>query len=182
MNKLVLFFLFISSIGYAQENARFLTRQGEVTFFSYTSVENIQASNNQVFSVMEPATSKIAVRILMRAFVFKKSLMHEHFNESYVESDLYPEATFNGMIMEFDPMATETQTRLLKGDFTLRNVTKSIAFKAEISPNAIGTYTVEGTLEVQVKDYDIKVPPLLSPNIAKNIQISFKFEFEPHEK
>ena len=50
---------------------QFITRQGTVTFFSYTNVENIQATNNQVLSLFSPSDSGIAVSILMRAFVFR---------------------------------------------------------------------------------------------------------------
>lgn len=79
-----------------------IARQGQVSFFSYTSVENIEANNNQVLSIIDYSKSKIAVSMLMRAFVFKKDLMYEHFNESYIESDLYPKANFEGIIIDFD--------------------------------------------------------------------------------
>jgi len=159
----------------------YIERQGNVSFFSYTSVENIQATNNQALSILDTNTNEVAVRILMRAFAFKKSLMHEHFNESYIESDLYPEATFNGKIIDFDPDISTTQTRIIKGDFTLKNITKPIEIKATIS-QVDGNYTIEGALEVFIKDYNIKVPTLLSPNIAKKIEITFNFKYAQDEK
>ena len=86
MSKTLLSFFILISLGFiADENEKYIDRQGEITFFSHTSVEDIQATNNQVYSITEPATSEIAIRILMKTFVFKKSLMHVHFNESYIE-------------------------------------------------------------------------------------------------
>ena len=183
MNKflLVLIFSIFSSVTVTSQTNEFIERQGQVTFFSYTSVENIQATNNQVLSLFNPDSQEIAVSILMRAFVFKKSLMHEHFNESYIESDLYPKATFNGKIVGFDPLDTAPQTRIIQGDFTLKNVTKAIQFKANITKTANG-YTITGMLDVMIDDYDIKVPPLLSPNISKKIEVSFNFNYAPYEK
>ncbi len=180
MNKTILFFITIFTLSYANAQEQYITRQGEVTFFSYTSVENIQASNNQVLSIINPSTKEVAVQILMRAFVFEKSLMYEHFNESYIESDLYRKATFEGEIVDFDPDLTQDQTRIIKGKFTLRDITKDIEIKATIKKINDG-YTIGGTFEVFIKDYNIKVPPILSPNIAKNIQVSFNFQYAPYE-
>ncbi|KAA1247191.1 YceI family protein [Aquimarina sp. RZ0] len=181
MNKLLSLVTFIICFGFTVEHKEFIERQGQVTFFSYTSVENIQATNNQVLSLFNPTTSEIAVSILMRAFVFKKSLMHEHFNESYIESDLYPKATFNGSIIDFDPDQKETQTRIIKGDFTLKDRTKPIEIKAKITRTDIG-YTIEGSLDVLIDDYSINVPSLLSPNISKKIEVSFNFNYAPYEE
>ncbi|WP_299364132.1 YceI family protein [Winogradskyella sp.] len=159
---------------------QYITRQGTVTFFSYTNVENIQATNNQVLSLFQPDDSAIAVSILMRAFVFEKSLMQEHFNESYIESDLYPKATFEGSIIDFDPSIEGEQTRIIKGDFTLKDVTKQREIKTKITKTEKG-YLIEGEFNVSIKDHNIKVPGLLSPNIAETINVSFNFQYEPYE-
>lgn len=181
MNKLLLSFLFILfEINFVNAQDKYITRQGEVTFFSYTSVENIQASNNQVLSILYPTSKKVGIQILMRAFAFEKSLMYEHFNESYIESDLYPKAIFEGDIVDFDPNQEGTQTRIIKGTFTLRDIKQYIEVKATIT-HSNEEYTISGMLEVFIEDYQIKVPPILSPNIAKNIQVSFKFQYQPND-
>ena len=46
MNKLFLFALFSAVIvRFTTEQPRYIARQGQVSFFSYTSVENIEAKN-----------------------------------------------------------------------------------------------------------------------------------------
>ncbi|MEM6516593.1 MAG: YceI family protein [Bacteroidota bacterium] len=161
---------------------KFIARQGQITFFSYTTVENIEATNNQVLSIFNPESSEIAVSILMRAFNFEKALMHEHFNESYVESDLFPQATFEGTIINFDAKSEAIQTRLVKGNFTLKDITKEIEFKAQIARNKKqNSYIITGKIKLQRDDYNIKVPAMLRPNIAKNIEVSFNFQYEPYE-
>tara|TARA_R110002073_G_scaffold108336_9_gene243697 strand:+ start:127280 stop:127828 length:549 start_codon:yes stop_codon:yes gene_type:complete len=181
MNRsiLLLFLTFGVSITNAKAQQH-IERLGQVTFFSYTSVENIQAVNNKVLSIIDLESGKIEVSVLMRAFVFKKSLMKEHFNESYIESDLYPRARLFGQITDFDSSIMGSQTRIIKGNFTLRNITKPIEIKAEITKSEKG-YTIKGELEVKINDYEINVPPILSPNIAKKIQISFNFQYKPYE-
>ncbi|MFS4482315.1 YceI family protein [Hyunsoonleella sp. 2307UL5-6] len=179
MNRIIVLFLFFCIKSFSQ-NQEYIEREGDVTFFSYTSVENINAKNTKTLSIFNPQSGNIAVRILMRAFVFEKTLMHEHFNESYIESDLYPEATFEGLIDDFDTALT-TQTKIIKGTFKLRGIEKPLEFKANISKTNIG-YNIEGDLEVLIDDYDIKVPALLSPNISKKIKIAFNFKYDTYEK
>ncbi|AXG71122.1 YceI-like domain protein [Kordia sp. SMS9] len=183
MNKFLLVVIFSSffSLTVISQTSEFIERQGQVTFFSYTSVENIQATNNQVLSLFNPNSQEIAVSILMRAFVFKKSLMHEHFNESYIESDLYPKASFSGKITGFDTTETEPQTRIIKGNFTLKDSTKPVDVKATIVKTEEG-YTISGTLDIMIDDYNIEVPPLLSPNISKKIEVTFNFNYASYEK
>ncbi|MBQ4819417.1 YceI family protein [Aquimarina sp. MMG016] len=182
MNKIIILILLLITItGFDTTSDQFMTRQGQVSFFSYTSVENIEAKNNQVLSIIDFAKGEIAVSMLMNAFVFKKSLMHEHFNESYIESDLYPKATFEGKIIDFEPLATGVQTKMVKGNLTIHGITKEVEIKTTIE-NTNGTYRLIGDFEATVKDFDIKIPPVLAPNIAKTISIQFRFEYQPYEK
>jgi hypothetical protein len=179
--KLLLIFAIAISLSFvSDEEKALIERQGKITFFSYTPVENIQATNNQAYSLFNPESKLIAVRILMRAFTFKKSLMYEHFNESYIESDLYPNALLEGKVIDFDA-SLETQTRMIQGEFTLRGITKPIEIKANITKENDG-YRFQGELEVRIDDHEIKVPRVLSANIAKKIQVSFNFQYEPNEK
>lgn len=181
MNKFLLLFILTIPFYFSSQSGEYIERQGQVTFFSYTAVENIQATNNQVLSLFNPESQEVAVSILMRAFVFKKTLMHEHFNESYIESDLYPKATFDGKIIGFDASIQGEQTRIIKGNFKLKKTTKPVEIKAKITKTENG-YAIEGTLDVFIDDYDINVPPLLSPNISKKIEVSFNFNYTPYEK
>ncbi len=182
MNKIIiLLFMLTGFTDVEVKSDQIITRQGQTSFFSYTSVENIEAKNNQVLSIIDLSKHKIAVSMLMNAFVFKKSLMHEHFNESYIESDLYPKATFEGDIIDFDPLAPGTQIKIIKGDLTIHGITKEVEIKTTIENNN-GNYLLTGDFEVAVKDFDIKIPPILAPNIAKTISITFRFEYQPYEK
>lgn len=180
MNRIIIVIYLLCFIKGFSQNNEFIEREGDITFFSYTSVENIKAKNTKTLSIFNTNSGEIAVRILMRAFIFEKTLMHEHFNESYIESDLYPEATFEGIIENYDPKST-TQTKIAKGTFKLRNIEKSIAFKTNIS-KIDDNLVIKGDLEVLIDDYDIKVPALLSPNISKKIEVSFNFIYASYEK
>ncbi len=182
MNKLLpLFFLIISFADFNEKQNQFIARQGQISFFSYTSVENIEAKNNQVLSILDIEKQEIAISMLMRAFVFKKDLMYEHFNESYIESDIYPKANFEGKIIDFDTKTNQNQTKIIRGKLTIHGITKEIDIKTTIANN-YGNYTLSGTFELLVNDFEIKIPPILSSNIAKTISIKFNFQYKPYEE
>lgn len=179
MNKYLLLFLLVFNLGHSQN--QIISRQGRVSFFSYTSVENIKAENNQVLSIVDLNKGQIAVSMLMNTFVFEKALMKEHFNESYIESDIYPKATFEGILLDFEPDQEGDQIRMIKGEFNMHGVTNTLEIKTKITNNE-GKYTLSGTFETLVSDYNINIPPLLAGNIAKRIEVNFNFVYEPYEK
>jgi len=146
MKKILLLFLITSSLGFIKPKKQFITRNGQVTFFSYASAENIKAENNETLSLLDAKEGKIAVNILMRAFEFEKSLMQEHFNDSYIESDILP-----------------------------------LKIKSDIEYKS-GSYTITGETSIDVKDFKIKIPQILSSKIAKTVKIKFNFKYEPYEK
>lgn len=158
---------------------KIIGRQGQVSFFSYTSVENIKARNNQVSSIIDLESSDIAVSMLMNAFVFEKALMREHFNESYIETDIHPKASFIGKIMDFDPNLDAFQVKIIKGTFTMRGMSEDLEIKTKIEPQG-NLLVLSGTFETKVEAYDINIPPLLAGNIAKTITVDFIIEHEPY--
>ena len=178
MNKFILFLLPLYFI--QPQTDKIIARQGNVSFFSYTSVEHIKAENNQVLSIINVSSGDIAVSILMNAFIFEKALMREHFNESYIESDIYPKATFEGKIVDFDATAPGSQTRIIKGVFSMHGATKELEIKVKID-KVQEKFKLSGTFEAQVDDYNIKIPSLLKGNIAKTISVKFNFEYESYE-
>lgn len=180
MTKSLLIFLILIVFSSGLNSEKIISRQGQVSFFSYTSVENIKAENNQVYSVINLEDGSIAVSMLMNAFIFEKALMREHFNESYIESDIYPKATFEGVIKEFNATIEGEQTKMIQGTFSMHGESKELEIKTKIE-NQNGNYILSGTFETLVEDYNINIPPLLAGNIAKNISVNFRFEYQPYE-
>ncbi len=177
----VLIVLLLALTSFNYKPTQYIDRQGQVSFFSYTTAEHIAANNNQVLSIIDISKNEIAISMLMKAFVFKKSLMRTHFNESYLESDLYPKATFKGQIVDFDTSIIGHQTRMVKGTLTIKDVAKAFEIKTDIQ-NTNGKYLITGDFEIAVSDFNIKIPSIVAPNIAKVITTKFRFEYKPHEE
>ncbi len=178
MNKIVFIFLFISTVATSQKRmSSHTSRQGQVAFFSYTDVENIEAVNNQTLCALDIDTGDIAEQILMKAFVFENSLMGTHFDDSYIESDLYPKALFTGAINDFDPIQESPQARMAQGKLTIKDITVPVEMKVIITRTPT-SYILVGNTEVRIKDFRINIPKLFEAYIAEMMQITFNFEFK----
>ena len=151
----------------------FLTRQGVVEFFSSTPIEDIKAYNNQVSCVLNYKTGTFAFQVPIKGFKFKNALMQEHFNENYLESDIYPKSIFKGVIEDWDSMAINDSTINIKlvGELTMHGVTKNIEQNGTIwweNENLIG----KCKFIVSLEDYDVKIPTIVRQNIAETIEIN----------
>ncbi|WP_108804174.1 YceI family protein [Aquimarina sp. Aq107] len=176
---ILLFTILLSTVSFGQ--GKFLTKQGYTSFFSATPIEDIKAENNQVLSIIDTSTGTIAISILMKSFMFEKSLMQEHFNENYVESDKYPKAIFKGQILDFNALTKNEQTVSIVGDITIHGVTKKIETKGIISKNKENIF-LKGTFPIKVADFEIEIPSVVTNNIAESIKITFELDHKPYKK
>jgi hypothetical protein len=78
----------------------YFTRTGKIDFHAGTTVEDIDATNNEVASVLDISKGDMAFNVLIKSFHFRRTLMEEHFNENYLESTKYPKAVFKGKIVD----------------------------------------------------------------------------------
>ena len=156
MKKLILFIalILITNNGYTQ--GKYLTKEGFITFFSHTLVEDIKADNYQVLSIIDTDTGDIAIQLLMKSFMFKKALMQEHFNENYIESHKHPKAKFKGHIINYNKLTEGINEVEIEGTLTVHGVNKEIKTDAiiEISEDKI---ILSGEFNVAVEDFKIKI-------------------------
>ena len=158
-----------SNLVFAQ---KFFTKNGSISFFSKTTIENIQADNNQVVSVLNAQTGDLQFSLLIKGFHFKKALMEEHFNENYMESDQFPKATFKGIIAEIGNinfLKDAVYPVVVSGNLTLHGVTNKIISKGYISIKE-GKITGSSTFIITLSDYKIAIPKLVESNISKTIE------------
>lgn len=161
--------------------SRFIDRAGEARFFSASPIENIEAFNKQALSVLDIQTGEILAVVLMKSFEFEKSLMQEHFNENYVESDKYPKATFKGKILnlkEVDFTKDGTYVLQVDGEMSLHGVTRSVNTKAEATITN-GAIQAKAEFYLAVKDFNIDIPRLVVNNISEKIQVNVRFRYQP---
>jgi polyisoprenoid-binding protein YceI len=173
MKKFFLAVFTCSCIGNMAAAQKLYTKNGHISFFSKTSMENIQADNNQVMSVLNTQSGELQFSVIIKSFHFEKALMEEHFNENYMESDKYPKSTFKGTIAGIGKVNFTTDGSYpvtVNGDLYMHGATNKVSAKGVISIKG-GKITATSTFTVALADYKITVPKLVEANIAKTIEI-----------
>ncbi len=161
-----------------------LTRNGKVTFYSKAPLENIEAVNNEVTSMLDTKKGEIAFVVLIKSFKFKKALMEEHFNENYMESNTLPKANFKGNITDLSKVNFTTDGTYqvtVSGDLSIHGVTKKVEAGGTITISQ-GVINASSTFSVKVKDYNIKIPSLVENKIAETVDISIDCKYEQQKK
>ena len=105
--------------------------------------------------------------------------MQEHFNENYLESDIYPHAGFKGNIDNWEQvtLSQQPQTVSINGIMTIHGVSKEIVETGKIAINN-GKVNGAATFKIAVADYNIKIPKIMRQNIAKVVEVNVKLDLK----
>jgi hypothetical protein len=158
----------------------YICRNVEASFFSSAPVENISARTDQGFSALSLKEKTIYCKIPIRSFAFRKSLMQEHFNDNYLESDKYPYAEFSGRILSGDISQKGDHPVVIEGQLAIHGVSKQ--YKIEGNVHSTGNeITADAQFSVRLADHHIKIPALLFHNIAEVVDVKIAARYSPKQ-
>jgi polyisoprenoid-binding protein YceI len=180
MKRLIILSL-LTMLVLSASGQKYMTKTGFISFFSHTPMEDIKGDNNQVASVIDISTGEMVFQVLIKSFHFEKSLMEEHFNENYMESDKFPKASFKGKITNLsavDFKKTGSYEVLVEGDLTIRDVAKKMSVKG-ILEVVTGGINTNAKFIITPEDFDIEIPSVVRENIAKTIEVTVAMKYSP---
>lgn len=151
--------------------------ESEVTFFSSAPMEDIKATNKKASSLFDATTGSIVFVVPMEGFQFRKSLMQQHFNENYLESDKYPNATFEGKVTGYDLSKNGPQEAVAEGTMTIHGVARKVKIKGHLIQTS-GVLKIDTKFPVKVADYDIDIPRVVFYNIAEVVEVTAVFIYK----
>jgi polyisoprenoid-binding protein YceI len=157
---------------------KYTIEKSDVGFFSDAAIEDIKADNKKVSGIFNTATGEIVFSIPINEFQFEKSLMQEHFNEKYMESDKFPKATFQGKVSGFNANASGTNSAKANGKLTIHGVTNEVEIPGTIEKKD-NKLVLKTKFMVKLVDYKITIPQLLWQNIAEQVEVTGEFIFKP---
>jgi hypothetical protein len=176
MKKLLLLSMLISSFCVSAQ--KYTAEKSFVSFFSDAVLEDITADNKKSVSIFNSATNDIAFSIPIKEFQFAKSLMQEHFNEKYMESDKYPKATFQGKVSGYDGQATGVQKAKATGKLTIHGVARDVEIPGTIEKQG-DKLIMKSKFKVKLEDHKIEIPTLVFQNIAEVVEVTVDFTYKP---
>ena len=166
---LVVGFLLFSGFS-MQAQKKFTSDNGEVSFASNAKLELINASSNKIKGIIDPVTGGFAFVVTIQSFEgFNSNLQREHFNEKYMETDKYYDATFAGKIIEtIDFTKDGVYDVRAKGNLVIhgRKQARIIPSKIQIEK---GVLKIDSNFTIPLADHDIKIPTVITEKIATEI-------------
>jgi polyisoprenoid-binding protein YceI len=174
MKRLAFSTIIIVSIQLLSQS-KYLTNEGYIWFFSSAPLEDIEAHNKSVKAVTDMETGEILVKVPIIKFKFDKSLMEEHFNENYLESDKYPLGTFKGRFLDFNSIEITSGKKYniyVIGNLEIHGVSNNIKERALLEIIDNETIKVSGTFKVILNDYKIRIPKMVIKNIAEIVDVN----------
>jgi len=166
----------------ARAQGKYMTRAGHLSFFSASIMEDIEARNDKVAAVFDLSTGQVAFSVPVHEFQFKRTLMQEHFNENYMESDKFPKATFTGQLLNAAQVLKQlpgaTQTVEVEGTFTVHGVTRKTIVTGTLQLRD-GQLAVFAYFNLAPADYSIDIPLLVREHIAKSVSVRVNLTCDP---
>lgn len=165
----IIYFLLLFLI--PQSNQRYVIESSKIEFYSYAPLEDISAINTSSVGVIDIDNGEFLIKIPMPSFEFTNKLMQKHFNDSYLETDKYPESIFRGKIEE----------NIATGTLSMHGITNDISIPLSITYKE-DSIIIDTEFKVILNDYKIKIPRLLFQNIAEEIEIKVNSTFSKYIK
>ena len=171
--------LLLASLGFAslgQGPTVFSTLNGKVYFLSDAPLEMISATSGSLIGVLNIVDRRFSFSIPVNTFEgFNSSLQQTHFNEDYLETDTYPQATFKGKIIEEVDLGIAGQYRLrAKGKLDIHGLDYDRIIRCDVSVEP-GQIIVKAVFTVFLDNHDIKIPSIVNQKIAEEIQVKLDF-------
>lgn len=155
--------------------SKYITRTATISFnSSMPGFEEVAAVNNKSSIVLNAETDELAALALVKEFKFKVALMEEHFNENYIESDLYPKAILRGQLENFSvsDLNSAPQEVTLTGTLEMHGQKKEILIPIRLSKTDDGVQ-LSASLDVNPeKDFGIKIPSVVRKKVSDTTTIT----------
>ncbi|MEO6167927.1 MAG: YceI family protein [Chitinophagales bacterium] len=166
----------------AQAQNKYYDKNCDVSFFSSTPIEDIQAKNSSSVSVIDIGSGAMEFSSLVKAFEFPKALMQEHFNENYMESEKFPKASFKGNIKNISDVnfkADGSYPVTVMGTLTIHGVSREVTTTGTIHVKGSSIQALSA-FAVNPEDYNIDIPGVVKEKIAKEIQVKVDANYQPY--
>lgn len=169
---LIIIFLLNISFLPVQGGKLFTVKSGKIAFESEAPFEIIKASSSEVQGLLDIEKKQFAFRVRMETFKgFNSALQREHFNENYIESDKFPEATFSGKVIEDVDLSKEGEYEVrAKGNFAIHGIAQERIIKSKVTVKS-DKITIKSEFTVLLTDHNIPIPKVVKDKLSSEIKV-----------
>jgi hypothetical protein len=170
--SLTIILLLILSSLFAQEGKFFSTVSGTINFKSDAPFELIKASSKELVGLLDTDKKTFAFKVKITTFQgFNSALQREHFNENYMESNNFPDASFGGKVIEdIDFTKDGDYSVRAKGNLMVHGITQERIIKVDLNIKQ-GKINVRSAFSVMLSDHNIPIPKVVKDKLASEIKV-----------
>ena len=176
-----IFFLLISTFtSFSQPGNLFYSEDGHVDFISDAPLEMIKASSEKLAGILNVDDRSFTFSIPMTSFEgFNSALQRTHFNENYMESEIFPNTTFNGKVIEEVDFTRPGDIRIrAKGQLLIHGIAQDRIIRCDVKVDQ-SSIEVNADFTVPLDDHDITIPGIVQQKIAEIIDVKIWFTMKP---
>lgn len=181
--RLAILVLLIAGALPASSQQLYETSAGSIRFYSEAPQELIRASSQQLKGIIELKKRTFFFKVDITSFLgFNSPLQREHFNENYMESARFPNATYSGKIIEDIDLSTDGVYDVrVKGKMNIHGLERERIVKSQIIVKK-GKINIASDFVVSLADHDINIPRVVYEKLAPDINVSVNATLAPKQQ
>ena len=178
--SLIILLLISFSSLFAQKGKIFSTTTGTINFKSDAPFEMIKASSKEMAGLLDVDKKTYAFKVKIQSFQgFNSDLQKVHFNENYMQSNLYPDASFSGKIIEDIDFNKDGQYSVrAKGKLLVHGVSQERIIKTDLIIKQ-GKIFAKSAFTVLLADHAIPIPKVVKDKLANEIKVDVSAQLVP---
>jgi hypothetical protein len=147
----------------------YVCKNARISLYSSAPIEDIEAISTEGVSVFNASTGELSFSVPIRSFHFRKTLMEDHFNEDYMESDKYREASFKGKLDKLPDISKDGSYPVtVTGGLQIHGVLQTRTIRGVVKVDG-GLISMTSEFTVACAAHRIDIPQIVFHNIAENI-------------
>ncbi len=181
INRIVSVLLLSAICAFTAEYHVDKSQERKVRFISEAPVENFDGVTEEIdgYALVDDddptAQNEFYFQVQLDALDTGIGLRNRHMRDNYLETEKYPLAELRGKVVQVDSTDSNAFSAQTTGTFKLHGVEKAVEIDGVVTNTAPGEYKIESTFEVNLQDYDIKVPQLMIVKISEIIKLEITF-------
>lgn len=158
----------------------FRTSNGSLTILSEAPLETIKASSSELKGIIDTLKNSFAFSVAINSIKgFNSPLQQEHFYENYLESNMYPIATFSGKIIEnINYSRPGIYNIRAKGILYLHGVKSERIIRSTVTVQK-GEIIINSGFSINLQEHNIKIPRIVYQKIAPDILVDISVKLRP---
>lgn len=160
-------------------DAPYKTANGKVSFISHAQLETIKAQSSSLKGGIDLEKQTFAFSLPVNTFQgFNSDLQKIHFNENYLETSVFPLATFEGKIISnIFPQKEGVYPVKIVGKFKIHGVIQEKMMEGMVTKKG-NSLKITANFTLNISDFNIPIPKIVEFKIAKTVEVKVEAELK----